>query len=748
MGDSSFPSGYWESFRQVVKAADSDAVIVGELWAKDSTLLRFLRGDRADTTMNYRLRDAVIGLLAPGAFDSKGFPDSGHPLAPSEFAARLLSIQEDYPAQAYYSAMNLLDSHDTERMLWTLTPGAETTADKEQNAANLAAGKQRAKLASLIQFTVPGAPTVYYGDEVGGTGDDDPDDRRTYPWQDLGGTVDANMLAHYQALSALRRGYPALAGGDFRVLLADDTEDVVAYGRKTGSGAALVAVNESDQTVAVDIPVAGYLPEGTTLGAALGVGNPSGGSFSVSGGKVAVGLSPMSALVLTTGEVDLTPPAPPTGLNVTSEGNGEVALSWNAAPGASGYNLYRSPLAGGGFVKVNGSPLAGTTFTDQGLQNGRTYHYVVRSLDAAGNESGDSNEASALPHYTIGWANLQWPPTMTHTISVVDRTDNVYGQVWIDGVTNQPGPTDTLRAQAGFGPEGTNPDGNPAWTWEDGAFNVDAGNNDEFVASFLPDAVGTFDYIYRYTTTNGRDWLYADLNGPIPSGGQPANPGKLTVVHSDDTEAPAVPTGLHVESASPMEIGLAWDAVTGDPSLYGYEIRRSDTSGGPYVMLALVTGLDYTDTSVVEGQTYFYVIRSVDTSFNRSANSGEVSATPEARTVTVVFDVTVPASTDGTGRSVYIAGSLSRLDGGLPDWDPAGVVLTRLDATHWTITLSGTEGTQIDYKYTLGDWDHVEKGAACDEIANRQLTLAYGQTGTQAVNDTVLNWRNVAPCGN
>ena len=106
------------------------------------------------------------------------------------------------------------------------------------------------------------------------------------------------------------------------------------------------------------------------------------------------------------------------------------------------------------------------------------------------------------------------------------------------------------------------------------------------------------------------------------------------------------------------------------------------------------------------------------------------------------------ASTDGTGRSVYIAGFLDRLDGNLPQWDPGGVKLTRVDATHWTITLTGKETTQIEYKYTLGDWDHVEKDGACGEIGNRQLTLSYGATGTQNVNDTTLNWRNVAPCGN
>ncbi len=146
--------------------------------------------------------------------------------------------------------------------------------------------------------------------------------------------------------------------------------------------------------------------------------------------------------------------------------------------------------------------------------------------------------------------------------------------------------------------------------------------------------------------------------------------------------------------------------------------------------------------------TYYYVVRSVDTSFNRSGYSNEVEATAEARTVTLVFNVTVPATTDATGKSVYIAGFLDRLDGGMPQWDPGGVVLTRVDATHWTITFTGKESVQIEYKYTLGDWDHVEKDAGCGEIGNRQLTLSYGMTGTQTVNDTVQNWRNVSPCGN
>jgi hypothetical protein len=143
------------------------------------------------------------------------------------------------------------------------------------------------------------------------------------------------------------------------------------------------------------------------------------------------------------------------------------------------------------------------------------------------------------------------------------------------------------------------------------------------------------------------------------------------------------------------------------------------------------------------------VVRAVDSSFNRSAYSDEVRATAELRTVSLTFNVTVPApSGAAVGRTVYIAGFLDRLDGGLPQWDPAGVSLTKVNDTLWTISLTGKEGTQIEYKYTLGSFDFVEKGGACDEIANRQLTLTYGSDGSQVVSDSVPNWRNVAPCGN
>jgi glycosidase len=746
-GDASFPAGYWETFREVVRATRPDAITISETWQKDSTLLRMLRGDRLDTTMNYRLRDAVLGFLAPGAFDSKGFADSGRIITPTEFLSRLSSVREDYPDAAYYSLMNLLDSHDTERLLWTLTPGDDNATDRELDAANLAAGKARVRLASLIQFTVPGAPTVFYGDEVGMTGDDDPDDRRTYPWADKGGSPDTAMLAHYTSLTQLRRALPVLRDGDFRALLADDADGVAAYGRRTTSQAAVIVINRDSAAHAVSVPVAGYLRDGLAFTTRLAIGSGGSAGATSAAGELEVTVPANGALVLATGTVDLMPTAAPV-LTLVGEGDTSLDVSWMAVPGAVSYDVWVSPVTGGGHVRHNAAPVTGTTYQVDGLVNGQEAYVVVTATDAAGNASKPSNEVHGLPHFAIGWANLQWPPTMTHTISAVNRTDTAYGQVWIDGVTSSPGATPGLRAQLGFGPDGSNPDGNAAWTWVDAAFNVDAGNNDEFMASLLPEQTGTFDYLYRYSTTGGREWLYADLNGPVAPGALPSNPGSLTVNPSSDTTDPAVPTGLEVVSASPVGIDLAWDAIVGDPTLYGYEVLRSASAGGPFELLVRVTDASYTDTAVSEGETWFYRVRSVDLSFNRSAVSGAVSGTAQVRTVSLTFNVEVPATTDASGRSVYIAGFLDRLDGGHPQWNPGATVLTRVDATHWTISFTGLESTQLEYKYTLGDWEHVEKDAACGEIANRQLTLSYGTDGIQVVNDTVPNWRNVAPCGN
>ena len=743
MGDTSFPADFWPEFRAAVKAQDPNAVIIGELWKKFEVLAH-AQGYTADTSMNYRFRNAVLGYF--GQVDFKGFTDDGQSFQPpSTFANKLISVREDYPDAIYTTLMNILDSHDTQRILWSLTPGARNPAEREFNAANLAQGKNMLRLAAVVQMTTPGAPTIYYGDEVGVTGEDDPDDRRTMPWSNsgpygVGG--DPALLAHYQKLTALRAANPVLRDGALSFLLVDDTNSTLAYLMRTPSTGAVIAVNRTGTAQTLAIPLQGALPDTVRMADALGAVGP----VQATAGVLSLVLPAYgAALLLPTAGQDLMAPVAPLNLAALN-GDGQVSLEWGAVADAAQYAVYRSVVQGGGYVEI--ARTTGTSHVDTALANGKHFYYVVRALDAAGNLGAPSNEAAGLPRYTIGWANLQWPPTLNHTISAVNRTDTLYGRVWIDGLTAAPGPAPTLTAQAGFGPDGSNPATDAAWVWVDATFNANSGNDDEFMASFLPEQTGTFDYVYRYSTTGGAEWLYADLNGPVPAGALPANPGSLTVNPSPDITPPSTPQNLAVTDGSPAGISLEWDASTDETALYGYEILRSDMAGGPYEQVARLTTTSYTDTSVEEGNTYFYVVRALDTSFNRSGNSNEATGTAAIRLVTLTLNVTVPAATDGTSLAVHIAGSLNRLQGGLPEWNPGATPLTRVDATHWTITLTGFEGTELEYKYALGSWEYVEKDAGCQEIGNRPLLLSWGMNGTQSVNDTVANWRNVAPCGN
>jgi len=719
---------WWEEFRPRVKEADPDAVIIGELWDDAS---EWILGDELDSAMNYRFRRALIGFVNGATNDPNQGAIAG--LNPDQFDAALHSIEEDYPAPAFAALMNLVDSHDTQRILWALTPGERNREDKEFNAQNLAEGKAKQKLVALLQMTLPGAPTIFYGDEVGLTGDTDPDDRRTYPW----GGEDGAMLAHYQLLTGLRNANSFLRTGSFDRLWTHNDEGTYAYGRKDESGAAIVAANKDTTEHTLVVDVTGYIPEGTLLTDAL-----NGGTYTVSGGLVTVTVAGRwGAILLTPAGTDLTPPAAPANL-AAAAGNGFVDLAWDAAADAAGYYVYRSPVSGGGYARLNSTPVTGTTYGDDTAANGRWYHYVVTAVDGAANESGRSNEASALPSLVIGWANLQYPPSITHTISALNPTENIYGQVWIDGATSLPGPTEGLLAQVGYGPDGSNPDGSGDWLWVDAVFNVDAGSNDEFRGQLLPEATGTYDYAYRYSTTAGITWLYADLDG-TGNGYDPAQAGNLTVVLSGDTTPPGTPTNLHLVEASPSFIRLAWDAVP-DADLYRYEVYRGDTAGGPYAKIAnvLAPTAEYTDWGVANGATYYYAIVATDTSFNRSGYSAELAATASPRAVQVTFNATLPASTppigDPTG-SIYMGGSFN-------GWDPAGTLMNRTGEFSATYAATFFEGDALQYKYTRGSWDYVEKGAECEEVNNRSFTVVWGADGTMSVDDTVLNWRSTGDC--
>ena len=188
-------------------------------------------------------------------------------------------------------------------------------------------------------------------------------------------------------------------------------------------------------------------------------------------------------------------------------------------------------------------------------------------MGCLGNESDFSNEVSALPHYTIDWANLQWPHEFTHTVGITP-TQNIYGQVYIAGVTSEPGATEGLLAQVGFGAVATD---YADWTtWVDATFNGDAGSNDEFKAQLLPEAPGDFFYLYRYSTTGGRDWVYGDQTGTVLL---PPLPGVMHVLAAADTTPPSAPLNLRVVHWGDGSHHVQWDPVSA-PDLAGYDVYR------------------------------------------------------------------------------------------------------------------------------------------------------------------------------
>ncbi|WP_374685877.1 alpha-amylase family glycosyl hydrolase, partial [Promineifilum sp.] len=577
MGDGSFPVSFWQEFREVIKAEDPNAPIIGELWKKFEILPK-TRGDQADTAMGYRFRNAILGFF--GTVDDKGFFDDGQTdQPPTLFASKLISVREDNADASYYTMMNLMGSHDTRRILWALTPGERNREDKEFNAANLAEGKALLRLAAVVQMTTPGSPTIYYGDEVAMTGDDDPDDRRTFPWGRggaLGSAADRLMLAHYTRLIRLRNSLDVFSDGELSFLLTDDANRTLAYLMRTADQAAVVAINRNETAQTLTINVQGHMPDAVRL---LDGNATLRGQIQAVDGVITVQLPPLSAAILLPARgQDLVAPAAPTGLTATA-GNAQVALDWDAVSGAAAYRVYRSPVTGGGYEFV--AETAASDYVDTTVENGRRYYYVVRAMDAAGNEGAASNEASATPAFPIGYTVLQWPPTLNHTIST-NGTDTVYGRVFVAGITDAAGDPGLILAEVGFGPDGSDP---ATWTaWWPMAPNAcgGCGNNYEYSGKMWPEALGNFDYLVRFSTNNGETWVYGDVDGwyPDPGQSQTNDPGDMTVVSSGDTTPPAAPANLRVEASSPAGIELAWDAVGGDVAFY--EVLRGDATGGPY----------------------------------------------------------------------------------------------------------------------------------------------------------------------
>ncbi len=252
------PHEFWRIFRPYVKQRNPDAWIVGEVWS-DARV--WLQGDQWDASMNYPFRNAVLGYVAKGT------------KKPSHFMSMLMDVYNWYVPQISRNQLNLLSSHDTSRFI-------TEAGDNPLLAA----------LGATVQFTWPGAPSVYYGEEIGMTGGNDPANRAAMQWDRV--RADNRLLRHYQLLSRLRTQSETLASGEPVVLTQFDDANVATFGRQAANDFVTVALNRSTR------PFEGVIQLPRSEASKSFLCAISGRTFSADGqAQLRIKLDPLSSLV-------------------------------------------------------------------------------------------------------------------------------------------------------------------------------------------------------------------------------------------------------------------------------------------------------------------------------------------------------------------------------------------------------------------------------------------------------------------
>lgn len=227
--------GFWQEFRQRVKAINPEAYIVGEVWLDAR---EWLDGTQFDGVMNYLFTAPTIAFAAGDRVDMTQVQDRSYqpypPLFAKEYGEKIQALLDLYPWEIQLTQLNLLASHDTARLL-TIASGDRASVE----------------LATILLLTFPGAPSIYYGDEVGLPGALDPDSRRAFP---LEAQWEMDVLNYHKYLIALRRKYPALRTGQYQVLFAEIT--VYVFARILGTQELIIAVNVGTEPSRVSFPVA------------------------------------------------------------------------------------------------------------------------------------------------------------------------------------------------------------------------------------------------------------------------------------------------------------------------------------------------------------------------------------------------------------------------------------------------------------------------------------------------------------
>ncbi len=260
---------FWRDFRRWVREINPDAYLTGEVWWEDwnnnkmFNTAPWLQGDVFDAVMNYRFARAVKKFVI----------DQRTQISARAFADSILALFRDYPRQNVYVLQNLVDSHDVDRVSSQIVnpdrwydhaarPGQNPNYDvRRPNAQE----RLKQRLIVGLQMTLPGAPMIYYGDEAGMWGGDDPDCRKPMVWPEFeyepeashpfgearpvdSVAFDTGLFEWYKTLVHIRRQEKALRRGDIRFLLAPEDEPVLGFVRFLNADSLWIILNNSPES--------------------------------------------------------------------------------------------------------------------------------------------------------------------------------------------------------------------------------------------------------------------------------------------------------------------------------------------------------------------------------------------------------------------------------------------------------------------------------------------------------------------
>ncbi len=240
------PDVFIDALHAAAKAEKADALVLGEVWEDATTKWaygvrrRYLLGGQLDSVMNYPFANAILSFARDGIAE--------------QFYTAVMQIVENYPKPALDVMMNHIGTHDTERAI-TKIAGENCAyrdrvwqSEKNLSQAEYKRGELLLMFAAVLQYTLPGVPSVYYGDEAGLQGYKDPFNRGYYPW----GHENQTLLAFYKRLGTLRRSLPCLKDGTISFL--SSVLGCTAFVRENGTEAILVIANRNDREIAYNLP--------------------------------------------------------------------------------------------------------------------------------------------------------------------------------------------------------------------------------------------------------------------------------------------------------------------------------------------------------------------------------------------------------------------------------------------------------------------------------------------------------------